>query len=400
MAPKSELVLTGTTKFKKQHVPKNPMTTKEKTTAIEAKRANDAMAKPISLPPPGEAFQPESRGLKKVAWKKKKPMTTREKEKANGLLANTETGGPEKLQIKGKLVSKKKKSTFDMVMDQTASSPKHASKMQKVTDRPTYRTERMQEDAARLAKMSGTDEKQSGEAATAKEPFKLMKLPQELRAEIWKLVVVDTKFFIWPSLPSGREQPDLAMVNHQIRAEVLPLFYRFNIFAIEIGPREYVGKQTGAIEVVMKWCKMLERGGWFSNIQSWAFCYDPQDPTCSMVRYGLACACVFVQFARGENEASKRSAWNASVEVHKEARCVLRGTPQYGNCILGTTPEWLNKHIIDITDSARGRDLRRLDISQLARSISDKARSLSAARCLGNEDGEWLADSGTAEVGP
>jgi len=398
MAPKSELILAGTTKFKKQHVPKNPMTTKEKITATEAKKANNAMAKPVSLPPPGEAFQPEPRGLKKAAWKKNKPMTTREKVKANGLLANAETGEPGGLRAKGRLVSKKEKSTFDMVMDQASSSHEHARKIRKVTERPTYKTKRMQEEVARLAKKSGTDEKQSGEAAEAGEPFKLMKLPQELRAEIWKLVVVETKFFVWPALPSGREQPDLAMVNRQIRAEVLPVFYRFNIFAIEVAPTDYAGMETSALEAMMKWCKMLGQGGWFISIRSWAFHYDPQDPRRSMLRDASACVCVFVQFSHHENEAIKQGAWNASLEVHREARCVLRGTAEYGRCILGRTPEWLNKRVIDIADSAGGRDLHRHDIVQLARSISDMAHTLSDASCLQTEHDQWLADGTTAEA--
>ena len=376
------------------------MTTKEKTTATEAKTANDARAKPVSLPPPGEAFQPEPRGLKK-AWKKKKPMTTREKVKANGLLASAEAGGPGSLRSKGKLVTKREKSTFDMVMDQTSSSHKHAGKVQKVTERPTYRTKRLREDAARLRKETGTNTNENSEAAEAKEPFKLMKLPQELRAEIWKLVVVDTKFFIWPGLPSGREQPDLAMVSRQVRMEVLPIFYRLNTFAIELESPRSVIKQSTGIHSLVKWSKALDQGGCFSNIRAWAFQYDPTgEQSVGASADPKGSAFVFVKFTACTNETSLQKGWNVSVEVHREARCVIPGTAEYGQCVLKRTPGWLNQRVIDIADAASGRTLRNKEIVQLAYSIRDRAHSLSEHNCFRAGDAEWNAAVDTTELEP
>ena len=217
------------------------------------------------------------------------------------------------------------------------------------------------------------------------ETFDVMGLPEELRWMIWELVVVDPNFFVWPDSLTGREQPDLAMVSRRIRAEVLPIYYSKNVFAVDISPAKTTPmggrkvtvepKDTAKLE---KWAGVLEEGMWFGSIRNWALTYTPMSTA--------------MPWAVAEEDKSlivapsfwnpKDRQWQAKVEVHREACCILAGAAEYDMCKVNKAPMWLRTLVIEATEGAARKNLMTKDlIVGLAKSIKVRAHQLVSERC-------------------
>ncbi|KAI7546747.1 hypothetical protein KC331_g5431, partial [Hortaea werneckii] len=118
-----------------------------------------------------------------------------------------------------------------------------------------------------------------------REIFRFMDLPKEVRANIYRSVVVESKVFVRPDSAMGREQPDLAMVSRQLRDEVLPIFYAENVFAIDLVPMQPAkagaGDRTTATKplvgllAIEGWAKVMQKGDWLKFIRHWVFDYAP-----------------------------------------------------------------------------------------------------------------------------
>nr|POE62509.1 putative lactate 2-monooxygenase pb1a11.03 [Quercus suber] len=205
----------------------------------------------------------------------------------------------------------------------------------------------------------------------------LLKLASAVRIEIIKLVVVETNFFISPSSVTGKEQPDLAMVNRTLRAEVLPIFYSLNTFRIELGPYGSIDAQN-PLAIVQHWITAIGPA-WINLVKTWAFTYDEErdtrisprspetedgkvEPFCVSIRLGMVAA-------------------DVSLSVHREAYCILSGQRKdSGQCVKkAEAPEWLVK-AARLLSTKRGEG-----IVEMARLIRGQISSVSACRCEGAE---------------
>ncbi|KAK4543427.1 hypothetical protein LTR36_005570 [Oleoguttula mirabilis] len=222
------------------------------------------------------------------------------------------------------------------------------------------------------------------------ESFRLMDLPKELRAEIFKLVVVESKVFIRPDSVIGKEQPDLAMVSKQLRAEVLPVFYGKNTFAIDLpsaGPAK-MGRPkcdrsvplTG-LAAIEKWSSALETGGCFGMIRRWVFDYAPAGSwvTGQRTDNGAEYSSLMVSVTFTKKHDSR--CWDAAVEIHRDAACVMQAFREHGLCVVKRVPEWLNEAVIEVLDAAKRGSISGGMILGLAKAMKAKVQKLGEFRC-------------------
>ena len=231
------------------------------------------------------------------------------------------------------------------------------------------------------------------------EVFRIMDLPKELRTQIWELVVVDTKFFVWPDSKTGCEEPDLAKVTRAVREEVLPIYYSKNTFAVDIGSRSgsaiskkrtanskdaKTGLMPSGLVAIERWAEVLEESGWFRMIRNWAISYYPMTAGFDCEGHSMyekleedesfiASVCFF---KKPDSES-----WGAIVEVHRDAFCMLLGHDAYGLCKVEKVPEWLNDAVISVVDAAKGGMIDGGMILGLAAVIKQRATELTEARC-------------------
>lgn len=296
MAPKSDLILAGTTSFSKpKPLGRAPITTKEKLQAYAYKQAQQQAKlrspppdldeperkkpKPKAIAPPGEAFQ-EPKEKPKSKPKASKPITTKEKiaalkvekvvmkslekkqraEKKKAAKAETARTkveeSKEEKKGKGKETSRVL-STYELmgrIAKPTAIKFEDA-KTKGVLFRPTARAiheRRVQETAkarAKIAVQVPVVVKPMEKKKEEEQAFPIMDLPEEVRKRVWELAVVHHPFCVWPGQPKGKEQPDLAMSGRETRVEVLAVFYGRNVFGIDITPPQKPEKQIKQVKV-------------------------------------------------------------------------------------------------------------------------------------------------------
>lgn len=223
------------------------------------------------------------------------------------------------------------------------------------------------------------------------EVFRLMDLPKELRAEIFKLVVVEDKVFIRPDSETGREQPDLAMVSRQVRAEVLPVFYGKNVFAIDLSPTGPIAKlgrprcdKSGPVTglaAIKDWSSELEKGEWFGKIRYWVFDYAPPGAWVTGQHQDIDVEDGSLMVSVNFSKKQRAMAWDAVVEVHREAACVMSGFDQHDSCKVKRVPEWLNEAVIRVLDAAKSGSISGGMIVGLTQTIRAKVHELGKYRC-------------------
>ena len=268
-------------------------------------------------------------------------------------------------------------------------------------DRPTARcrVEKARLAARNSSKKSKVGKKDVKNGDGKEATFPLMKLPKDVRIMIWKNAVVHPGFFIWPEQATGSEQPDLAMVSRQVREEVLPIFYRKNVFAVDVSAGREVkpvvkvvgGRKLGgnvaaqlpkSIEFVKRWANAIdgkgEEMGWFGMIRKWAFSYEPAPSRGALSRADEDDGSLIVSV----NFSKKRNGiWDGGVEVHREARCILPGHREFGRCVLNKTPTWLNEAVIAVLNAGKGSSITGEMVVDLAMAIKERGRELVGARC-------------------
>jgi hypothetical protein len=394
-----------------------------------ATKAKPKTRKPRSLPPPGEAFGANKDASRKKAKAKpatKKPAAPKKtpaKPKAaakksndggqvdagNGISkpAPVKRGRPAKdakpkpisiyravlsesnsIDIFSGATKKKEKEPGSLLMRRTAAAQRARDDM----DKPNIvRKPGTKQQSTNVAKKESGSEK----------VFRVMDLPQELRAMVWHHAVFNPRAFVWPEKYTGHEQPDLAMTCRLVRAEVLPIFYAENIFAINLSPQNEPSYQKrdeaakgkknvvlhGGIPVIAEWAKALEaaqkKPGWFSMVRKWAFSYSPRalrDPVTNrlvLAEYEKGFV-VTVNFSKRQQDGLF---WDASIEIHRFALCVLPSYEEYGTCKVKTVPAWLNDPVIAITEAAKGGSISEKMITGLAKEITRKAIQLERLRC-------------------
>lgn len=237
---------------------------------------------------------------------------------------------------------------------------------------------------AETATDTGTRAPRSSAAKAKKDVVGLTDLPKELRDEIWRLVVVQPETFIWPDDKFGKEQPDLAMVSRFIRADVLPIYYAENIFALDVSPTSMSlrkpGQWVNAREraekpsIIETWAAVLETKGWFGMIHKWCLSYEGGSNLFSKKEDRI----VLVSLALRQRDTGF---WSAEMELHREASCLLPGHADFGKCVVENTPNWLNVAVIDLLDAARGGTVDGGMIMKLARAIQGDQARLEDNRC-------------------
>ena len=388
--------------------------------------------KPRSLPPPGEAFgankeRPKAKPkAKPVAKKLAAPKRTPAKHRPPANKANdggqVDAGNgvskpPAKKGRPAKPAKPKPFSIYTALLSESNSinvcsgaSKKKETKQQEPESllmRRTAAAQRIRNDMDKpnIVRKPGLQQQQSlkeaNKVSASEKTFRrIMDLPKEARAKVWRHAVVNARAFIWPEKYTGHEQPDLAMTCSRIQAEVLPIFYAENIFAINLSPenepsyqkRDEVAKGkkkvvvSGGIPVIAEWAKALEaaqkKPSWFSMIRRWAFSYSPRvekDPSTKR----LTSAEEEKGFVLTVNFSQPQSGffWDASVEIHRFALCVLPSYKEYGACKVHTVPAWLNGPVIAITEIAKGGSISEERITGLAKEIHRKADRLKELRC-------------------
>ncbi|KAK4609170.1 hypothetical protein CLAFUW4_14300 [Fulvia fulva] len=238
-------------------------------------------------------------------------------------------------------------------------------------------------------------------------------LPDEVRNRIWKLVVVDDKSCIWPTSPTGREQPDLAMSCKQIRQEVLPIYYGLNTFGISLQKEPiaveptklFQKKSLTGLAAVHKWASTIgnEDTTWLSMIQSWAFEY--QDPSIQW-RHGavyedddsfvisMKIRTIRQERPEGDEDVEEAEAGEevppplltADAGVHVEASCFMPDWPECGKCRVPSAPIELRAAVMWMV----GAGITANTLYKFANELRSVLPTLSRARCIRIEGGSRL----------
>jgi hypothetical protein len=206
----------------------------------------------------------------------------------------------------------------------------------------------------------------------------LMTLPLEVRQRIWRLVVVEKQFFVYPVI--SPEQPDLAMTSRQIRGEVLPLYYGENTFAVEI-PVETMGR-TGrlSLEPVRKWAAALEGGGHLGTIRKWAL---------SLVLPASSVAGVGTSKLKSDRELVislqyPKSGTNKHVqpdiEIHRKGSCLLPSHEEHRQCARMCYPRWVDDALAAALLAEK--EDRGKQVVLFAVSIGRKGHELIGSQCV------------------
>lgn len=194
------------------------------------------------------------------------------------------------------------------------------------------------------------------------ETFRFMDLPAPVKIRVYRLVVVDSRLWVWPASVSDREQPDISMVCREIRLAVLPIYYGENTFAVDIAAPaqgvcmlaqnyEQASKRqpvTGLIAVV-RWAEMMsakhnEGGKWFTAVKQWCFSY--RDPLAGFEGTEAAPSNPipdesFVTSVRFPLTRREKTDKKIKIEVHRRAACVMPDWRDYGECAVMAAPDAL-----------------------------------------------------------
>lgn len=241
---------------------------------------------------------------------------------------------------------------------------------------------------------------QHGTVHQAGRTLSIRELPAEVRHRIYRYLVVDTLHYIRPMESSGREQPDLAMTCRQVRAEVLPIYYAENTFAINISParaafctsksRAGAGCNEGSksLEAVRNWISALsesrnENGRWLGLIRSWALVYlDPEaGPGTDVEASGTFVVSLGLSKSNrdGDNPSEQEE---PIVEIHRDADCIMSSRSDFGSCVVRETPVEMNDVVFDMLDS---KGINAESVVELAKKLRCLAKEIRAARCLAAE---------------
>ncbi|KAJ9624028.1 hypothetical protein H2203_005475 [Taxawa tesnikishii (nom. ined.)] len=211
----------------------------------------------------------------------------------------------------------------------------------------------------------------------------LLDLPKELQLRVFELVVVRPDSFIWPDTKTGQEQPDLAMVNKQLRKEVLPLFYGKNTFGFDatawntahtvakwgaaIGQENFRHTRKLAIfwEQSILWTGNVKKINWCRAILSTAKYWEAVPKGQDRDRF-LVCI--------GFDAAAKR--WK--VDVHRDATCIIEGP----KCNVTSAPTTYAAKVVSIISPGGGRgSLRPEGVRDIVTTTNQLADDLIEARC-------------------
>lgn len=227
-------------------------------------------------------------------------------------------------------------------------------------------------------------------------PFRILDLPAELRNRIWRLVVKEDVTFVWPGLRPRVEQPNLSQVSRQVRGEVLPIYYRENIFALNVSP-PYVRRLTtaGVFARTDQWAAKLSEKkhlsdqadisvsqDWFALIRHWAFLADVEvddpEPNYHNITPSEDRMCfISVTFPTKDQRGGV-------CEVHTEAACLL---PAIANrvdmCLVQKLPTWVGKVLskAGLGSRARASAVKRWQVAELAEGFRKTAREIEAWKC-------------------
>ena len=399
--------------------PPDPMPPKKKSRKIpvlappaelEAEALRRAEAKKKPKPKPKKA--PLTTKDKIAASKRKKPFVPIEDDDDNDFRGGR-GGGP-------KMKGEKSRNLMDIMRDlgqmgsaapvsasstiagkvQTVASngPKGRAKgkareRESVLVRPTERTRRMQQSRQRLGEApaaSSVNIKSEDDDEPSTNPrASLMGLPLELQQRIWRLVVVETQFFVYPAI--NQEQPDLAMTSRKIRNDVLPLYYGENTFAIEIPVSVDVGMGMGkkkskdpektSLPLVKKWMAALEGREYFRTIRKWALSWAP--PPIRDVRVGgpehAGNREVIVSICYPKPGPANEQTARPEIEIHRQAFCLLKSHGLFHPCIRICYPAWLDNAVAAAV-LAGGQD-RGKQILMVAKDVEKRGGELVGSRC-------------------
>lgn len=206
----------------------------------------------------------------------------------------------------------------------------------------------------------------------------LMALPIELRQRIWRQVVVETRFFVYPA--SSPEQPDLAMTSRQIRREVLPIYYGENTFVVEVPSAIAKGKTTKASPSLMpvkKWANALQSAKHLEQISKWAFIWIPTTAS-NTGTAGLDSAASNEDAIVSLQFPVPRKKRKPKMEIHKQAFCMLSSHEQHVPCVLKKVPKWLNDAV---TSALLEKEDRGEQVMAIAVAMRQKGGELVESRC-------------------
>lgn len=206
----------------------------------------------------------------------------------------------------------------------------------------------------------------------------LMALPLKLRERIWREVVVETRFFVYPA--SSPEQPDLAMTSRQIRKEVLPIYYGENTFAVEVPSAIAKGKRTKAspsLKPMEKWASALRSAKHLEQISKWAFIWIPTTAS-NTGTAGLDSAAANEDAIVSLQFPVPRKKRKPKMEIHKQAFCMLSSHEQHAPCVLKKVPKWLKDAVTSVLLETEDRGEQ---ILAIAVTLRQKGGELVESRC-------------------
>ena len=219
---------------------------------------------------------------------------------------------------------------------------------------------------------------------------RLMALPLGVRQRIWRLVVVETRFFVYPAIST--EQPDLAMTSRQVRGEVLPLYYGENTFAVEVSVEmeRKVGSGRVSLGLVQKWMAALEKDGHVATIAKWALSLaipagdaaDPGMPKQKNDREVL----ISIQYPTAEPEKHGQP----EVEIHRQGFCLLPSHEEYRRCVRMCYPRWVDDALAAAFLAERHD--RGKQVILFAACIERKGHELVESRCVHADELVGLED--------
>jgi hypothetical protein len=372
------------------------------------------------LPPPHElaaeaSLKAAAEEAKLSSKKKKAPLTTKEKLAASAAARARENerkqpvvhdgvglkvvesgvwsmaGGGDGTKSKGgkgkkKAAAEKPKNLMDFMRDfkQMPSTARAEPKGKKtggdqakvaresVLVRATERTMRLKTDVDRSEGPVGVKSEYEYDNSSGS---RLMALPLEVRQRIWRLVVVEKQFFVYPAI--SPEQPDLAMTSRQIRGEVLPLYYGENTFAVEI-PVEMERKIGSGRMSVRKWTTALK--GHMGAINKWAFSLvlpAGDVPNAGMPTLKISRELVIsLQYPKSGTKKHVQP----EVEIHRQGSCLLPSHEEYPQCARLCYPRWVDDALAAALLTEK--DDRGKQVMQFAASVEGKGHELVGSQCL------------------
>jgi len=392
-----------------------PQTPNTLTAPVKRKRKNQI------LPPPHELaaeakLKEDAKAAKPNSKKKQAPLTTKEKITASAAAKARENkrkqpvvhdgvglkvvesvgvwgmaGAGDGKAPKGgkgkKAAAEKPKNLMDFMRDlnQVSAAAKHGETKGKkaaggkakvaresVLVRATERTMRLKAEMDCSATIESENEQDISSGS------RLMSLPLEVRQRIWRLVVVETHFFVYPAI--SPEQPDLAMTSRQIRGEVLPLYYGENTFAVEI-PVETMGRSGRvSFEQLRKWTVALAGGGHLGTIRKWAL---------SLVLPASGVTSVGTSKLNSDRELIlglqyPKSGTNTHVqpdiEIHRKGACLLPSHEEHRQCVRVRYPRWVDDALA--AAFLADKEDRGKQVLLFAASIGRKGHELVGSQCV------------------